>query len=95
MRRFYVYILGSRSGVLYIGITSDLERRTYEHQHSVVEGFTNRYGIKRLLYFEEFDDPLTAIAREKQLKRWSRSKKLALIRSVNPMFEDLSKTLSD
>ncbi|MBV8450756.1 MAG: GIY-YIG nuclease family protein [Deltaproteobacteria bacterium] len=91
MRSFYVYILGSRSGVLYIGITSDLERRTYEHQHGVVDGFTQRYEVKRLLYFEEFSDPLSAIAREKQLKRWNRSKKLTLIRSLNPMFKDLSK----
>ncbi len=70
MRRFYVYILASRSGVLYVGITSDLERRLYEHQHGVVEGFTNQHGIKRLVYFEGFDDPVSAIAREKQLKRW-------------------------
>ena len=91
MRGFYVYILGSRSGVLYIGVTSNLERRTYEHQHGVVEGFTKKYGIKRLLYYEEFSYPVSAIAREKQLKRWSRSKKLALIRSLNPMFQDLSK----
>jgi putative endonuclease len=90
MRDFYVYILGSRSGVLYIGITSNLERRTYEHQNGVVEGFTKKYGVKRLLYYEEFSDPLTAIEREKQLKRWSRSKKLTLIRSLNPMFKDLS-----
>jgi putative endonuclease len=77
--------------VLYIGITSDLERRIYEHQHGVVEGFTKQYGVKRLLYYEQFSDPLTAIEREKQLKRWSRSKKLTLIRSLNPMFKDLSK----
>ena len=91
VRNFYVYILGSRSGVLYIGITSDLERRRYEHQHGIVEGFTKQYGVKRLLYYEQFSDPVTAIAREKQLKRWNRSKKLALIRSLNPMFKDLGK----
>jgi putative endonuclease len=91
MRDYYVYILGSRSGVLYIGVTSDLERRLYEHQHSLLEGFTKKYGIKRLLYYEQFGDPLTAIAREKQLKNWNRGKKIALIRSLNPMFKDLSK----
>jgi predicted GIY-YIG superfamily endonuclease len=66
MRAFYVYILGSRSGVLYIGITSDLERRIYEHRYGVVEGFTKKYGVKRLLYCEEFNDPVSAISREKQ-----------------------------
>jgi putative endonuclease len=93
VRNFYVYILGSRSGVLYIGITSDLERRLYEHQHRMLEGFTKKYGIKRLLFYEQFNDALTAIWREKQLKHWNRSKKLALIRSMNPMFRDLSKAV--
>lgn len=91
MRNFYVYILGSRSGVLYVGITSDLQRRLYEHQHATFEGFTKEYEIKRLLYYEQFNDALTAISREKQLKRWNRRKKLALIRSMNLMFRDLSK----
>ncbi|MGO9603160.1 MAG: GIY-YIG nuclease family protein [Candidatus Binataceae bacterium] len=91
MRRFYVYILASRHGVLYTGITSDLERRLSEHQRGVVEGFTKQHKIKRLVYFEGFDDPISAIAREKQLKSWRRSKKLALIRSLNPKFKDLSK----
>jgi putative endonuclease len=89
--KLYVYILGSRSGVLYIMITSDLERRIYEHQHEVFEGFTKKYSIKRLLYYEQFSDPTSAIAREKQMKPWNRHKKLALIRSLNPMFKDLSK----
>ncbi len=80
------------SGVLYVGISSDLERRIYEHQHGIVEGFTKRYGVKRLVYCEEFDDPGSVIEREKQLKRWSRSKKLALIRTSNPTFADLSST---
>jgi putative endonuclease len=84
MRQFYVYILSSRSGVLYAGVTSDLERRLYEHQHELIDGFTKKYGIKRLIYSEVFDEPLTAIDREKQNKRWRRSKKLALIRTLNP-----------
>lgn len=95
MRQFYVYILSSRSGVLYAGITSDLDPRLYEHQHGVIEGFTKKYRIKRLIYFEVFDDPVTAIAREKQIKRWSRGKKLAPIRSVNPAFKELSLSESE
>jgi putative endonuclease len=89
MRQFYVYILLSRSGVLYVGITSDLERRLNEHKNGLFEGFTKKYGIKRLVYYEHFDDPLTAIDREKQIKRWRRGKKLALIRTVNPSFKEL------
>jgi putative endonuclease len=90
MRQFYVYILSSRSGVLYIGVTSNLERRLYEHQHGLIDSFTKQYGIKRLIYYEMFDDPLSAIDREKQIKRWRRSKKLALIHMVNPSFKELS-----
>ncbi|MGO9451455.1 MAG: GIY-YIG nuclease family protein [Candidatus Binataceae bacterium] len=67
MSHFYVYILASRHGVLYIGITSDFERRLSEHQHGVVEGFTKQHEIKRLVYFERFDDPMNAITRKKQL----------------------------
>ena len=61
----------------------------YEHKHGLIEGFTRKYGVKRLVYYEQFDDPLTAIEREKQIKRWSRSKKLALVRIGNPSFEEL------
>ncbi|MBV8054201.1 MAG: GIY-YIG nuclease family protein [Deltaproteobacteria bacterium] len=90
MRQFYVYILLSRSGVLYVGVTSSLERRVYEHQHGLLGGFTSKYGIKRLMYCEIFDNPLTAIEREKQIKRWRRSKKLALVRTLKPSFKQLS-----
>jgi putative endonuclease len=90
MRQFYVYVLSSPSGVLYVGVTSDLERRLYEHQHQLSDGFTKTYGIKRLIYYEVFDEPLSAIDREKQLKRWRRSKQLALIRTLNPSFKELS-----
>ena len=89
MLQHYVYILLSRSGVLYVGVTSDLQRRMYEHKHGLIEGFTRKYGVKRLVYYEQFDDPLTVIEREKQIKRWRRSKKLALIRIGNPSFEEL------
>jgi putative endonuclease len=90
MRHFYVYILSSRRGVLYVGVTSDLERRLDEHQHELIDGFTRKYGIKRLIYYEVFAEPLTAIDREKQLKRWRRGKKLALIRTLNPSSKELS-----
>ena len=70
-------------------MTSDLERRIYEHQHGLIQGFTKKYGIKQLVYYDQFDNPLTAIEREKQLKRWRRSKKLALIRTLNPSAAEL------
>jgi putative endonuclease len=87
---YYVYILGSLSGTLYIGITSNLERRAWQHKHHEIEGFTDKYGVERLLYYEIFDDVRNAINREKQLKRWVRRKKIALIESVNPSWKDLS-----
>ena len=70
-------------------MTSDLERRIYEHQPGLIQGFTKKYGIKQLVYYDQFDNPLTAIEREKQLKRWRRSKKLALIRTLNPSAAEL------
>ena len=75
---------------LYTGVTNDLERRVYEHKHHLVPGFTSRYGLTRLVYFEETSDVLAAITREKQIKGWLRRKKLALIESQNPEWEDLS-----
>jgi putative endonuclease len=93
-RRYFVYILASQKhGTLYIGITSDLIRRVYEHKEKVVPGFTRRYGISRLVYFEIFDDPLSAIAREKQLKKWHRDWKIRLIEETNPEWVDLYPTL--
>jgi len=87
---FYVYIMASRSGTLYIGVTNDIARRTYEHKHGLVAGFTSKYKVNRLVYVEEFDAPDAAIAREKQLKGWSRQRKIALIESLNPAMKDLS-----
>ena len=89
-RTYYVYLLASKSRRLYIGVTNNLERRLYEHKSKLVEGFTKRYNIDRLVYFEQTVDVLSAIAREKQIKSWSRSKKITLIESVNPAWEDLS-----
>jgi putative endonuclease len=80
----------NRSGTLYIGVTNDLERRVYQHKTKQVEGFTKKYNLMQLVYFESGADILEAIAREKQLKGWRRSKKLALINSSNPKWNDLS-----
>lgn len=87
----YVYILASRpNGTLYTGVTSDLSRRLYEHQHSLTPGFTTRYGVKNLVWFEEHDLITTAIWREKTIKKWPRKWKLALIERVNPAWRDIS-----
>ena len=87
---YYVYILSSYTGTLYIGISNDLDRRTVEHRKGTIPGFTLRYRVTLLVYFERFDSPRAAIAREKQLKGWRRERKLQLIRTVNPKLEDLS-----
>jgi putative endonuclease len=89
-----VYILSSqRYGTLYIGVTSDLVRRVWEHKEGLAEGFTKRYGVKTLVYYELFEDMLCAIEREKQLKKYGRAKKIVLIQSSNPLWEDLYPTL--
>lgn len=90
MRQYYVYILSSKSKTLYTGITNNLERRVYEHKHKLVPGFTAKYNVVRLVYFEETPDVKAEITREKQIKGWSRAKKIALIESANPTWEDLS-----
>lgn len=82
--------MASRSGTLYIGVTSDICRRAYEHRHGLIPGFTSKYKIHRLVYFEEFEHADSAIAREKQLKGWARKRKIALVESVNPKWEELS-----
>jgi putative endonuclease len=89
--RFYTYILGSLSGTLYIGMTNNLARRVWQHKQHEIAGFTARYEVDRLLYFESFDDVRRAINREKQLKGWTRQKKIALIEALNPSWTDLSK----
>jgi len=90
MRSYYVYIMTNRSGTLYVGVTNNLERRVSEHKQKLIRGFTSRYNITRLVYFEETGNVDAAIAREKQIKGWLRSKKVALIESVNRAWEDLS-----
>ena len=86
---YYVYLLTNRSRTLYIGVTSDLTRRVYEHRQKKILGFTQKYNIDRLVYFEESADVRDAIAREKQIKGWTRAKKIALIESMNPEWQDL------
>jgi putative endonuclease len=90
MKYYYVYILANRTRNLYTGVTNNLQRRMYEHKHHLVAGFTSRYHITRLVYYEETSDVQAAISREKQIKGWLRAKKLALIESVNPEWRDLS-----
>ncbi len=94
MKNYYVYILTNHSRTLYIGVTNDLQRRMYEHQNKLVDGFTKKYNIDQLVYFEQTESISDAIAREKQLKKWSRSKKLALIQSTNPEWHNLGQDLS-
>jgi len=88
--QYYVYIMTNHSRTLYIGITSDLQHRVYEHKHKLTPGFTSKYRMTQLACYEVFSEPRDAIAREKQLKGWRRSKKVALIESENPLWEDLS-----
>ncbi len=85
-----VYILSSkRNGTLYIGVTSNLQKRTWEHKKDLVEGFTKKYGVHRLVYYELHEDMVEAIKREKQMKKWNRAWKLELIERQNPSWRDL------
>jgi putative endonuclease len=87
---YHVYLLASgKHGTLYLGVTSDLVRRIYEHGTKAVPGFTSRYRVNRLVWFECYDDPVSAITREKQIKRWRRDWKIALIEQDNPDWLDL------
>lgn len=91
---YYIYMLSNwNNKVLYIGVTNDLIRRMYEHKNKIIKGFTSKYNVDKLVYFEEYNEPKYAIAREKQLKGWKREKKNRLIESVNPEWSDLSDKL--
>ena len=90
MKQYYVYILTSNSGTLYTGMTNDLHRRVVQHKQKLIPGFTSRYNVNRLVYYEVFNEPKQAIAREKQIKGWVRRKKIALIEGGNPTWRDLS-----
>jgi putative endonuclease len=90
MKQYYVYILSSYTRTLYIGVTNDIKRRVVEHKEKQIEGFTKKYNINRLVHFENFREVNDALVREKQLKKWSREKKVALIERDNPQWNDLS-----
>jgi putative endonuclease len=91
VKTYYVYILSNKSRTLYTGVTNNLERRVSEHKLKLIPGFTCRYNLTRLVYFEVFGDIRSAIGREKQIKGWLRAKKVALIVAGNPAWQDLSK----
>ncbi len=87
---YYVYLLASRKhGTLYLGVTNNLVRRIYEHKSKAAPGFTARYGVNRLMWFENYQDPVTAISREKEIKKWRRDWKIRLIEETNPDWLDL------
>jgi putative endonuclease len=88
--QYFVYIMTNKSGTLYTGVTNNLERRIFEHKHHIIKGFTKKYKVTKLVYFEETSDIIAAILREKQIKGWTRKKKIALIDSINPDWKDLS-----
>ena len=90
MREYYGYILTNETHRLYVGITSDLQRRMYQHKHKLTPGFASRHNLRWLVYYETTTDVRSAIAREKQIKGWKRHKKVALIESENPKWVDLS-----
>lgn len=93
MKKSYVYIMSSLSKTIYIGVTNDLKRRVFEHKNPSENCFTKRYHVNLLVYYQRFSDIKKAIAREKQLKGWSRFRKIKLVESVNPGWNDLSKDL--
>jgi putative endonuclease len=92
-RCYYVYILSSLSGTLYVGLTNDLNQRVAEHKWGLIDGFTKKYGVNRLMYYEIFRDAASAVAREQQIKRFRREKKIQLFALSNPKWEDLSKSV--
>ena len=90
-KEYYTYIMmNGRNTVIYVGITNDIERRTAEHKHGKIKGFTQKYNVKKLVYYETYSNPQEAIDREKQIKRWSKYKKINLIRKKNPELKDLA-----
>ena len=96
MKEFYVYILASqRNGTLYVGVTSDLLKRIWEHKNNAVDGFTKKYSVKRLVYYEHHSSAESAIKREKRLKDWKRQWKLKLIEEFNPNWNDLYQNILD
>ena len=95
MKTYSVYLMANRSRTLYTGVTGNLHRRVYQHKHNLIKGFTSKYQLKKLVYYECCYSPQTAIAREKQVKGWLRQKKIALVESVNPEWKDLAENWFD
>jgi putative endonuclease len=95
MKTYCVYIMASESGVLYDGVTNNLERRAFQHTSKRTPGFTARYNVRKLVYFELYGDIRLAIAREKQIKGWLRKRKIARIESMNPSWKDLTVVLEE
>ncbi len=92
--QYFIYLLvNANNKVIYVGMTNNLERRIFEHKNSLIEGFTAKYNINKLVYFEETKDVTTAISREKEIKKWRREKKNALVEQTNPAWSDLSPDL--
>ena len=90
MKQYYVYILASKkNGTLYIGLTNDLQKRVYDHKNNLIKGFTQKYNVHQLVYYETYNKIWEAIAREKQLKKWNRQWKINLIEKSNPEWKDL------
>jgi putative endonuclease len=92
-RTYHVYFMASQSGVLYLGVTNNLARRVAQHKQKLVPGFAQKYNVTKLVWFEPHSTARAAISREKEIKKWRRSKKIALIESLNPEWNDLSLTL--
>ena len=90
MKNYYIYIMANKTNTtIYIGVTSDIMKRVWQHKNKVIDGFTKHYNVDKLVYYEETTDVNSAIAREKQLKGWNRAKKNKLIESINPNWDDL------
>ena len=90
---YYVYIMTNNSGTLYTGMSGHFARRIYQHKNRLIKGFSRRYNIERLVYYEQTNDVYTALEREKEIKGWSRKKKIALIEGMNPEWKDLAEDL--
>ena len=90
MNTYYLYIMASKTGTLYVGFTSDIKERVYQHKNHLLPGFTDKYNVERLVYIETFGEAFAGIRREKQINAWRREKKVRLIDSTNPKWDDLS-----
>ena len=94
-KQYYVYIMTNKSGTLYTGMTNNIKKRVYDHKNKLIPGFTEKYNINRLVYYETFDDVYSAIDREKTIKGWLRKKKIELIQKTNPDWKDLARDWYD